>query len=191
MTDRPPPASPAGSDKPDPPGQDDRLAQGYATIMRRAREMLHRAEEARLPSLQELLDAAKRVSVELGELTRDEAERIGMWVSRDLNDAAAYLRDTGSDLRDWLRFDAELVEERLREQLEVMVDHTQQELGRLAADARAASEVHTGQVTAPGTLFCQSCGQAVTLHGSGRVPPCPKCRGTVFARAVALGKHED
>lgn len=185
MTDAPP-----SGDRPGTPGQDDRLAQGYRAIMSRAREMLRRAEAATLPSLQELIDGAKRVSVELGELTRDEAERIGMWVSRDLNDAASYLRDTGADLRDWFQFDTELVEERLREQLEVMVDHTRQELGRIAAQASAARETRTGQVTAPGTLFCQSCGQAVTLHESGRVPPCPKCHGTVFARAVPIARHE-
>lgn len=180
--DAPPAAGQPGSGQ---PGEDERLARGYDRIMQRARELLG-GEKGPLPSVHELVERAKQTTVDLGELTRDEAERIGIWLKRDLHDAAQHLRETRSDLRDWLRFDIELVEDRLREHLEVMVDHTRQELDRLATEARAAGEVHTGQVTAPGTLFCQGCGAGMTLKATGHVPPCPKCHGTVFSRAVPV-----
>ena len=67
------------------------------------------------------------------------------------------------------------------------MDHTRQELERLNAEAQAAREVHTGEVVGPGTLFCQACGEAITLKRSGHVPPCPRCRASVFARAVPHG----
>lgn len=164
--------------------QEDRLTKGYDGLMRRARELLEEAGPSSVPTLDELVKRAADAVVEVGELTSIEAQRIATWVRDDLRDAAQDLRETGHELRDWLRFDLEVLETRLRERLEVLVDHTRQELERLDAEAHAAREVHTGEVVGPGTVFCQSCGQPVTLKTSGRVPPCPKCHGTLFAHAV-------
>ena len=163
---------------------DERLTKGYENLMRRARELLAEAEQARMPTLDELMKRATDAVVEVGELSRIEAQRIATWVADDLRDAAQHLRETRHELGDWLRFDIELLETRLRDQLKVLVDHTRAELERLDAEAHAAREVHTGEVVGPGTLFCQGCGQTATLKASGHVPPCPKCHGTVFSRAV-------
>lgn len=166
---------------------DERLAKGYDGLMQRARDMLGETERTELPSLDELLKRAADAVVEVGDLTRIEAQRIATWLGDDLRDAGEHMRENGQELRDWLRFDLDVLETRLRDRLVVLVDHTREELDRLDAEARAAREAHTGEVVGPGTLFCQGCGQAVTLKASGHVPPCPKCHGTLFARAV---RHE-
>jgi len=163
---------------------DDRLAQGYERLMQRVRELLRGTEASALPSLDELMHKAADAMVEVGDLTRIEAQRLATWLGDDLRDAAQHLRKDGAELRDWLRFDVGLLETQLAERLSVLADHTREELERLDTEAHAAREARTGEVVGPGTLFCQECGQSATLKSSGRVPPCAKCHGTLFARAV-------
>lgn len=162
----------------------DRLAKGYERLMQRARELLRDTEASDLPSLDELMHKATDAVVEVGDLTRIEAQRIATWLGDDLRDAAQHLREDGAVLREWLRFDIGLLETQLAERLSMLADHTREELERIDADAHAARMAHTGEVIGPGTLFCQECGQSVTLKGSSRVPPCAKCHATLFARAV-------
>ena len=41
---------------------------------------------------------------------------------------------------------------------------------------------HTGEITGPGTLVCDNCGEELHFHKPSRIPPCPKCKGTSFHR---------
>ncbi len=161
---------------------EDRLETAYRQMMARAHERLQHAEREALPKLTEFIGAAREKAVELGELTREEAERVARYLERDVSDAAEYLNRTGDELADWLRFDGGLLEERLRNMLSGMVDHTRSELNRIEQAADEASAVSTGQVTAPGTLICVSCQAEMTLKSIGRVPPCPRCHKTTFSR---------
>ncbi|MEJ2554264.1 MAG: zinc ribbon-containing protein, partial [Gammaproteobacteria bacterium] len=124
----------------------------------------------------------KEKAVELGELSREEAERIGDYLRRDLEDAGEYLADTGSELSSWLHFDVELVEDRLWEAFTAAADQTKLAYLELAQRAQRASEFHTGEVTTVGTLRCSSCGELLHFHGTGHIPPCPKCHSTRFTR---------
>ena len=51
-------------------------------------------------------------AVELGELTREEAQLIGNYLS-DLEDASQYLSSTDRDRRTRLQFGVELLEDRM------------------------------------------------------------------------------
>lgn len=160
----------------------ERLVHGYERMMERAKGILDQARKGTLPTMQHLIDEAKEKAVELGELTKDESEKIGQYLRRDLDDAAHYLSDTRKDLADWLRFDFELVEDRLMDSLRGMVDHTRLELDKLAARARQSEELHTGEVVGPGTVECVQCGRELNFQKSGHIPPCPGCHATVFQR---------
>jgi hypothetical protein len=162
-------------------GGDERLPRGYETMLHRARSALGR----RLPSVREAIEQAKDRAVELGELSRDEAERVGDYLHRDLKDAAAFLSNTGSGIADWLRLERDLIESRLLDSLAVLADQTRLEYERLAEQARRADERHTGDVVGPGTLRCTQCGEELRFSASGHVPPCPKCRATVFRRVAS------
>ena len=157
------------------------MSDAYRRMMQRAATKLREAAGAVGPSLQELLHSAVEGAVALKELTREEAEQISYFVKRDLQDAAAHLKESGKELSDWLRFDIELVEDRVLEALAPLVDHTRVELDRLAMEAELRGW-HTGEVTGPGTLFCDACGEALHFHNPGHIPPCPKCKATVFHR---------
>jgi len=160
----------------------ERLVHAYNRMMQRVKAAIDKAEKEALPALEKNVEAAKEKAVELGEISREEAERIGDYLKRDLEDAAGFVADTGKKIGDWLRFDLELVEDRLLDVFSSMVDHTKMELDRIAERASKIGEWHTGEVTGVGTLRCKGCGKELHFHATGHVPPCPKCHGTKFTR---------
>jgi len=168
----------------------EKLVQAYNHMLERVKAALEHAEHDTLPTVQQHIESAKKKAVELGELTRDEAEKIGAYVKRDLHDAAQYVTGTGKELASWLRFDLELIEQRVLDVFSTMVDKTRLELDKLGLRAKsvdAAKHVnvwHTGEVTGVGTLKCTACGQAVHFHATGRIPPCSKCHATTFRRSL-------
>ncbi len=158
----------------------------YRKMMERVKDDLEQRPGEHWQGIHHYIEAAKENAVTLGELTREEAERIGDYLRRDLHDAAEYLSGD-SDLANWLRFDISLVEERILDMFSLMVDETRQELEQLAARAEAMSTWRTGEITGPGSLRCENCGEVMQFHKPGRIPPCPKCHGSEFQR---LGDEE-
>ena len=55
---------------------------------------------------------------------------------------------------------------------------------RLAEQARESEYLHTGEMTAVGKLRCTDCGEEMSLHTPGPIPPCPACQGTRFSRVA-------
>ncbi len=172
------------SDMKDGDRHDGKLVDAYNRMLEQARHAGEQAEREVRPVLAHLLESAKEKAVELGELTRDEAEKVGAWVRRDIEDAADYLKSSeAGELVDWLKFDIQLVEDRLLELFTSVADQTRLELIRLKQAAERASEYHTGEVTGIGALQCTGCDKILHFHATGHIPPCPKCRGTRFIRA--------
>ena len=161
----------------------ERLIQAYERMLERARGTLEQAEKD-LPALQERIREARERAVELGELTREEAERVSEDVRRDLHDTAEFMYDTARALRDWIRFDLDVLEDRVLGMFAGMADQTRLELDRLAARAREAGRRHTGEVTAAGVLRCEACGKEMHFKKTGHIPPCPQCHATVFRRVT-------
>jgi NADH pyrophosphatase NudC (nudix superfamily) len=177
------------------PGQQpfgsDRLVEAYNRMLERIHDTVKHTGEETLPVLQKQIDNARETAVELGELTREEAEKIGDYLRRDTEEVARYLDETRQDFHDWFRFDLKLVEQRFMQMFELMVDQTRTELQRLSDRAQGIEEWHTGEIAAPGALFCTSCGKEMHMHKSGRVPPCPKCHATVFRRFPDAGEEKN
>jgi len=160
----------------------EKLVHAYDVMMERVESAIRKAETEGLPLLEKSINAAAETASELGELTKDEAGLLGEYLKRDLIDAAGYLTVTGEQLSNWLRFDLELIEGRLLDAFSNMVDHTREELGKLDELATEIGEWHTGEITSVGTLECKSCSEILHFHSTGHIPPCPKCKGTVFHR---------
>lgn len=157
------------------------LVPAYQNMMARVKGTIGQATEK---ALHWHIEDAKEKAVELDELTREEAERIGDYLRRDLQDAAEFIVTTEQALTDWLRFDLEIIEERLLEMFSLMVDHTQQELNNLAESARQATQWNSGEITALGTLYCDNCGNALHFHQPDYIPACPNCDATRFTRMI-------
>ena len=115
------------------------------------------------------------------KLEQSDAVKLEGYLKRDLVDAAQYMASTGKELKDWLGFDLVLIKTELREMFAEAADKTTNELLQLHLQA-AASEYHTGEIVGLGTLVCDKCKEKLHFHKPGRIPPCPRCQGTVFHR---------
>jgi len=160
----------------------DKWQQAYDDMMVRIRTAIEEAEESTLPALQRLIHRARDTAVELGELTRDEAEKVAYYVQRDLEDAGHHLADTGHELGDWLRFDVELIEDRLLDALSMAADHTRLEMLQFERELETGPAWNSGEIAGPGTLQCDSCGEPIHFHATGEIPACPNCGHTVYHR---------
>ncbi len=161
----------------------EKLIQAYDKMMERVSASLEEAEEKALPTLKENIDKAAEKAVELEELTHDEAQKIAMYLRRDLQDAGRHLADTGEQLGSWLKFDMEQIEDRLLEFMSHAADKTRLQLLELQHELEEDPPHHSGEITGPGTLYCSECGQAIHFHETGHIPPCPKCHASNFRRA--------
>ena len=160
----------------------DRLVAAYESMLQRVHEATDVAEKKTLPWLREALAGAREKAVELGELSREEAEKVAHYVERDLHEAANFIADTGQEFRDWLNFDWRLMQNRMLEMFAGMADQTSQALKGFADQARHASLYNTGEIAAPGVLQCTECGELLHFERTGHIPPCPKCNATTFQR---------
>lgn len=160
----------------------DALGAAYEKMYERAVQGFHKSEEKTTGLLHKLIDDARDTAVELGEVSREDAEKLSTYVKRDLNDTLAYLSETGRDLKDWLGFETIVLEAGFLEMLKEAADPTTLALLKLKQDAQLASIYQTGEITGPGTLVCDACGENLHFHKTGRIPPCPKCHKTSFHR---------
>lgn len=154
----------------------------YHRMLEHVKSFVDDAEKEFGPKIQYGIDAAKEKAAELGELTREEIETISEYIKRDLVEAGDYLENNGKELSDWLKFDIELIEERFLDTFSVLADQTRLELDRLAQQANAQGEWHTGEIAGIGSLECKSCGEVLHFHQPGHIPPCPQCHATKFKR---------
>ena len=153
----------------------DKLIEAYDQRWERAKEMTE-------TTVQKPLEKAMETAVELGELTREEAERVYTFLRRDMEETAHHLSETGKELRDWFRFDMEQIESRMLEAFSKVVDYSRVELARMTGKLNVEETWHTGEITGIGTLSCVECGTEIHFHETGRIPPCPKCHATVYKR---------
>jgi polyhydroxyalkanoate synthesis regulator phasin len=165
----------------------DKLVDAYERMLKSTHETIERAEKETVPALREMLNKARDNMVELGELTREEANKVAEYVERDVKDAASYIAETGEDLKNWWRFDLDLMEQRMLDMFSDVADQTSVQLRNWAEQARRAGQYHTGEITGAGTLVCTACGAETHLRRTGRIPPCPKCHATSFKRAPETG----
>ncbi len=169
----------------------EKLIQAYNTMLGRVKDGLKDVEEHALPPIKELLNKAAETASELGELTREEAEKISDYLKRDLNEAGEFLSENGRQLKEWLKFDLEFAEVQLAELFASVADRTRVELDALAERARRVGIWHTGEITGIGILICTECGEKLHFEKTGRIPPCPKCHGTSFKKAFGEKSNDN
>ena len=168
----------------------ERLTAAYEQMLKRVNSAIEHAEESTIPTLKHNIEQAREKAVELGELTREEAEKVAGYIERDMEDVAHFMSETGEQLSDWWQFESELIEDRLLDAFSNVADQTSLQLAKLAEQAKQASLYHTGEVTGPGTLVCTKCGKEIHFHKAGHIPPCPKCRHTEYRRVWSSADDE-
>ncbi len=160
----------------------DIMGVAYETMLERSASEFRKLEEKTGPALHTLIDNAKKKAIELEELTEEEAVSLAEYLKRDLSDAAFYLSEQGKELKDWLGFEDSLLAAELVDMFLSAADPTTVEMNELKLQLAANSVYKTGEVTGPGALLCDECGEVLHFHKAGRIPPCPKCHKTVYRR---------
>lgn len=163
--------------------EDNSLVDAYNQMMARIKDSIETAEAQAVPTLQKAIDLAKQKAIHLGEITLEEAEEIGNYIKRDINDAAEYLMETSHEFSEWLMLDIDIIEQKVLELFLSVADKTRIELEQLAKPACIISEYNTGEITGPGSLTCEACGEIIHFTTTSHIPPCPKCKKTLFKRA--------
>lgn len=130
-------------------------------------------------------ESAIETEVELEELTRDEANKVINYLAQDLHDATKHVKETEKELAFWWNFDVSLLEDRFHDAFVNAADPTALGHFLLARQLEERSVLHTGEVTAPGTLRCTECGKEIHFHKPGHIPPCSGCHKTTFERVTS------
>ena len=168
-----------------PPARDpiEALGQAYELLLEKALDEAKKLQQKTGPALHEIIDASSEKLSELGELSELEARKISEYLRRDLIEAASFMAKTGSTFKTWLAIDTDLIEGYLLDRFKQASDQTTIELNMLKKNAENA-EYHTGEITGPGVLICDQCGEQLHFHKAGHIPPCPKCRKSQYHRLL-------
>ena len=163
--------------------QENPLIDAYNNMMARIKDAIEDAEHNAVPTLQKAIEMAKQQAIHLGEITADEADQIGNYIKRDINDAAEYLMETSHEFSEWLMLDIDIIEQKVLELFLSVADKTRLELEQFSRPACKITTYHTGEITGPGSLVCASCEQLIHFKTTGHIPPCPRCKHNEFRRA--------
>lgn len=161
------------------------LVDAYNQMMARVKEIIDNAETNTAPTLQKAIEQARKQAIHLGEITLEEAEEIGNYIKRDINDAAEYLMETSHEFSEWLMLDIELIEQKVLELFLSVADKTRIELEQLSQPGFdiTESEYLSGEITGPGTLVCINCEHKIQFSTTDTIPVCHQCLHRAFKRA--------
>ncbi|VAW66751.1 hypothetical protein MNBD_GAMMA09-2823 [hydrothermal vent metagenome] len=168
--------------KPAPHDPIDILGEAYEKMYERSAKNLHQAKDKSSQIFHGFINQAKEKAVELEELTEEDAAKVASWLKRDMNDFIDYLVEGENEIKDWLGFETNLLENVFLDLMLQTADKTTIELLALKKKAKQANTYHTGEVTGPGTLVCEQCGEVLHFHKAGKIPPCAKCHATTYQR---------
>ncbi len=176
-------------EKETPPNPKERLIRGYETMLRRVKEAMDQLQDKASPAVHEHISKAKQKAVELEELTEEEAQKIVVYLQRDLHDVGVFLQDAKKVIGDWVYFDVQVVEDKLLRMFAQVADKTSLEIfefkQQLKMDQETRENYRAGEVTGIGTLQCKHCGHLQHFDKVSHIPPCPKCQEGLFKRESA------
>lgn len=177
------------------------LISAYNQMMTEMRNAFEQAEP-RDTTLQNALEFAKHQVVHLGEVTAEEAHEIGEYIKRDINDAAEFMMESSAEFYDWLLLDIEMIERKVIELFLSVADHTRIELEQFNQAKPGANQTLSGQtlneqvliyksgeITGPGTLICENCGNVKVFLNSNEITGCNRCEHGRFIRRYQSKKN--
>ena len=78
----------------------DALGAVYENMYENVAEKLHKAKDKSGPLIHELVDEAKEKVKDIEEVTEEDAEKLGVWLKRDLDEVTNYLSETENAFKD-------------------------------------------------------------------------------------------
>lgn len=167
----------------DKPKADQTKASAYVAALQRLEGVLADAEAKSWQTLQGEVEKAVHFEQEAERLTAEEASLLKAYVKRDLASLLHFIRETGQGVKEWLRFDLDVLETGLKRSLLAIADKTQVGQQQLEHQLHHQEGAYVaGEVALPGMLRCTECGKMVCLVDVARVDPCHRCEGLYFRR---------
>jgi hypothetical protein len=158
---------------------ENKLIKAYDDLM----SHLYEAMDDTLHSVADALEIAKEKTSAMGGHTQEEINHIADFVMRDIQHAATTSPDKESNsLKEWLKFDIDLIENFALESFLDIADKTRVKLAALEMEAKLYHPYKSGDIASPGTFTCQSCEKEISFKSTSVVPECPACHSQTFNR---------
>jgi len=146
----------------------------YDKLASRTADLLEEGKK----TFDEALKKAKEELASAGDFSREQTDRLGEYVRRDLKEnadkAAGAVKKAIEPQR--LAAGAQSAFSRI-------LASAAETLTELAERSEKSLEYTTGEITSPGTLTCKDCEAEMHMTKTTRIPPCPKCHKTVFRKS--------
>lgn len=146
----------------------------YEKLAARTADLLEEGKK----TFEEALKRAKEELAAAGDFSREQADRLGEYVRRDLRDNADKARDAVKKAVEPQRLAAGVQSAFAR-----ILTSAAETLTELAERSEKSLEYRTGEITSPGTLTCKECEAEMHMTKTTRIPPCPKCHKTIFRKS--------
>lgn len=146
----------------------------YEKLASRTADLL---EEGR-KTFDEALKKAKDELSSAGEFSREQADKLGEYVRRDLKENADKAKEAVIKAVEPQRVAAGVQSAFTR-----ILTTAAETLTELAERSEKSLEFKTGEITSPGTLTCKECDAEMHMKKTTRIPPCPKCHKTIFRKS--------
>jgi len=146
----------------------------YEKLASRTADLLEEGKK----TFDEALKRAKDELASAGDFSREQADRLGEYVRRDLKESAGKATDAVKKAVEPQRIAAGAQSAFAR-----ILTSAAEALTELAERSERSLEYKTGEITSPGTLTCKECNAEMHMTKTTRIPPCPKCHKTVFRKS--------
>lgn len=146
----------------------------YEKLASRTADLLEEGKK----TFEEALRKAKEELSAAGDFSREQADKLGEYVRRDLKENADKAKEAVIKAVEPQRLAAGVQSAFTR-----ILTTAAETLTELAEKSEKSLEFKTGEITSPGTLTCKECDAEMHMTKTTRIPPCPKCHKTVFRKS--------
>lgn len=153
----------------------------YEKFASRSKEIIEEAKEKTSGTMDTAIEKAKDEMVAAGEFSQAQGNRLKAFLKRDLQAARRGLGHAGRTAKDVL--EPHRIAAGIQGTLATILDVVGEKFETWGAKLEANLDCKTGELSTPGSLTCKKCGYVIKIHDTGRIPPCPKCRGVEFRKS--------
>lgn len=146
----------------------------YEKLAARTADLLEEGKK----TFDEALKRAKEELAAAGDFSREQLDKLGEYVRRDLKENAGKAREAVKKAVEPQRLAAGVQSAFAR-----ILSSAAETLTELAERSEKSLQYKTGEITSPGTLTCKECEAEMHMTKTTRIPPCPKCHKTLFRKS--------
>ena len=149
----------------------------YEKMSKTLRSNLDRAGTLTEDVFERALKESQELALQMRDHYGDDIKKVSDFIRRDWYETIRYTRD-----QTWKNLDLERIQVGIMGVLSRMAQTAGSQLENFASRMQERLTYKTGEIAGAGTLECKQCGQILLYEKPTRIPPCPKCRNTLFRR---------